>query len=59
MLYGTNQTITLHKEITKPHIPKQIQIVWITTAPIPDALSPDNENLAAAILAEIDQFTET
>jgi hypothetical protein len=51
-------TPTLIQEIAKLHHPKQIQLVWITNAPIPDALSPDNETLAAAILAAINRFSE-
>jgi hypothetical protein len=40
-------------------IPKQIQIIWLTTTDnILDALPPEPENLVAAIRSAIDRFTE-
>jgi hypothetical protein len=36
-----------------------IQIIWLTTTDnIPDALSPEQENLVAVIWSAIDRFTE-
>jgi hypothetical protein len=57
-LAPTHCSLNFPADIAKLHHPKQIQILWITNATIPDALSPDNQNLAAAILAAIDRFTE-
>jgi hypothetical protein len=46
-------------ELSHMTVLKQIQIIWLTTTDnIPDALPPEQENLAAAIWSEIDRFTE-
>jgi hypothetical protein len=59
ILYHPTPTQTLIQEIIKLHTPKQIQIIWLTTADnVPDGIRPAQENLVAAIWSAIDRFTE-
>jgi hypothetical protein len=46
------------QEISNLHTPNQIQLIWLTNAPIPHALRPEQENLIAAIWSAIDRFTD-
>jgi Trypsin-like peptidase domain/NACHT domain len=59
ILEHPNPTATLITTISNLHTPNQIQLIWLTNAPIPHALHPEQENLMAAIWSAIDRFTET
>jgi NACHT domain len=58
ILEHPNPTATLITTISNLHTPNQIQLIWLTNAPIPHALRPEQENLIAAIWSAIDRFTE-
>ncbi len=58
VLHPKAPTPTLIQEISKLPTPKQIQIIWLTNASIPDAFPPEQPDLEAAIQSAIDRFTE-
>ena len=52
-------TTELITAISSLHTPNQIQTIWLTTAPIPNALPPTQPDLVTAIQSAIVRFTES